>query len=250
MMKELTLLEINFFLVNPFEDFIYEKVELNSYYTTSNQISDDIILSFDYSFEKSAYGTYSDAFYYKKATIWNVLKNEKHLLVVDSASDSSDYFLKWKEGCLKNFLISTTKRSYDMEKFLYKVFFVLDSSTFSIKKWIPSGESAWISDCNDIQWTEHRFRCLMEEDDIMLLDEKRNVLGSVTKKNYSLDENTTYFRFYGNYIALGHQIYKMYENGKISDRPLFEVYLDYGRACVQHANGTIVSYTKNELRPE
>ena len=57
-----------------------------------------------------------------------------------------------------------------------------------------------------------------------MIDENKNVLDSLQTKGCGLPEcfyNS--LRFYGNYIGVGHHIYKMYDDGKIGDKPLFEI---------------------------
>lgn len=58
-------------------------------------------------------------------------------------------------------------------------------------------------------------------------------------------------RFYGNYIGVGHQIYRMYEDGEIGDKPLFEIYFEEftsGRTVLYPSSGDTVYYSEKDIK--
>lgn len=192
---------------------------------------------------------------YKNVSIINLFKDERELLNVDTTSfDSCDYYTRWKEGNLKDFSIAISDVGL-CKSSQQGTFFLYDLKQKIIRKWIPSGNSAWIAECNDIQWTENRFRCLDEKNGkIQISDEQGTILDSLAIKGCGLVECFEYsLRFYGKYIGVGKQIYKMSEAEKIVPEPLFEIDLDLwsnGGAYIHLSNGEVVSYTKEQLRKD
>lgn len=174
------------------------------------------------------------------------------MLNVDTTSfDSCDYYTRWKEGNLKDFSIAISDVGL-CKSSQQGTFFLYDLKQKIIRKWIPSGNSAWIAECNDIRWTEKQFRCLMAKGDIFLFDENKNVLDSLAKGSYQLDVSANYsLRFYGNYIGVGHQIYKMYDDGEIGDKPLFEIYFEEftsGRTVLYPSSEDTVYYSEENIK--
>ena len=242
-------------LVNPYKNVVYDVLnDENKLSSNWTQISDSTAFYFSEAFKKINYSNCNEAHYYKNVSIINLFKDERELLNVDTTSfDSCDYYTRWKEGNLKDFSIAISDVGL-CKSFQQGTFFLYDLKQKIIRKWIPSGNSAWIAECNDIRWTEKQFRCLMAKGDIFLFDENKNVLDSLAKGSYQLDVSANYsLRFYGNYIGVGHHIYKMYDDGKIGDKPLFEIDLDLwsnGGAYIHLSNGELVSYTKEQLRKD
>ena len=240
-------------LVNPYKNVVYDVLnDENKLSSNWTQISDSTAFYFSEAFKKINYSNCNEAHYYKNVSIINLFKDERELLNVDTTSfDSCDYYTRWKEGNLKDFSIAISDVGL-CKSSQQGTFFLYDLKEKIIRKWIPSGNSAWIAECNDIRWTEKQFRCLMAKGDIFLFDENKNVLDSLAKGSYQLDVSANYsLRFYGNYIGVGHHIYKMYDDGKIGDKPLFEIDLDLwsnGGAYIHLSNGELVSYTKEHLR--
>jgi|GEM_PF-1159475 len=242
-------------LVNPYKNVVYDVLnDENKLSSNWTQISDSTAFYFSEAFKKINYSNCNEAHYYKNVSIINLFKDERELLNVDTTSfDSCDYYTRWKEGNLKDFSIAISDVGL-CKSSQQGTFFLYDLKQKIIRKWIPSGNSAWIAECNDIRWTEKQFRCLMAKGDIFLFDENKNVLDSLAKGSYQLDVSANYsLRFYGNYIGVGHHIYKMYDDGKIGDKPLFEIDLDLwsnGGAYIHLSNGEVVSYTKEQLRKD
>ncbi|MBO5951072.1 MAG: hypothetical protein J6Q11_10235 [Fibrobacteraceae bacterium] len=242
-------------LVNPYKNVVYDVLnDENKLSSNWTQISDSTVFYFSEAFKKINYFNCNEAHYYKNVLIVNLFKDERDLLNVDTTSfDSCDYYTRWKEGNLKDFSIAISDVGL-CKSSQQGTFFLYDLKQKIIRKWIPSGNSAWIAECNDIRWTEKQFRCLMAKGDIFLFDENKNVLDSLAKGSYQLDVSANYsLRFYGNYIGVGHHIYKMYDDGKIGDQPLFEIDLDLwsnGGAYIHLSNGELVSYTKEQLRKD
>lgn len=239
--------------VNPFKDTIYGVQNANEYWT---QISDSVIFYFEDAFKEQDYYDYNDVYFYKNVLARNLYEDEKEIvLTVDTAAfDSSDYFAIWKQNRFKNFLIAMTHARESRMEFVYTTLFIYDLIQNTIKKWIPTGESAWIGECNDIQWTESKFICIKEKDGkILVLNENQEILESLKTDGCGLTEcfyNS--LRFYGHFIGVGNQIYKIIEGQGFSEQPIFEIYLDIGTnggAYIHLNNGDIISYTKEKLRP-
>ena len=174
------------------------------------------------------------------------------LNVVSGDIDSTDYLVDFRNENLKDKKILSL---HDMNlglEYKNRVFYAWDIAENSIARWEPTGESKWMAECNDIRWTEKQFRCLMAKGDIFLFDENKNVLDSLAKGSYQLDVSANYsLRFYGNYIGVGHQIYKMYDDGEIGDKPLFEIYFEEftsGRTMLYPSSGDTVYYSEENIK--
>lgn len=241
-------------LVNPYKNVVYDVLnDGNKLSRNWTQISDSTVFYFGDAFKKINYSNCNDAHYYKNVSTRNLFKDESELLNVDTTIfDSCDYFTRWKEGGLKDFFIAISDVGL-CKSFPQGTFFLYDLKQKTIRKWIPSGNSTWIAECNDIQWTDDRFRCLDEKNGkIQIFDEKGTILDSLAIKGCGrvecFEDN---LRFYGKYIGIGKQIYKISEVEKIAAEPLFEIDLDLwsnGGAYIHLNNGELVSYTKEQLR--
>lgn len=241
-------------LVNPYKNVVYNVLnDENKFSGNWTQISDSAVFYFSDAFKKINYSNCNDAHYYKKASTRNLFKDEEELLNVDTTTfDSSDYFTRWKDGGLKDFTIAISDVGL-CKRFRQGTFFLYNHKQKTISKWIPSGNSAWIAECNDIQWTENKFRCLNEKNGkIQISDEKGTILDSLAVKGCGrvecFEDN---LRFYGKYIGIGKQVYKISEVEKIAAEPLFEVDLDLwsnGGAYIHLNNGELISFTKEQLR--
>ena len=243
-------------LVNPYKNVVYDVLnDENKLSSNWTQISDSTAFYFSEAFKKINYSNCNEAHYYKNVSIINLFKDERELLNVDTTSfDSCDYYTRWKEGNLKDFSIAISDVGL-CKSSQQGTFFLYDLKQKIIRKWIPLGNSAWIAECNDIQWTENRFRCLDEKNGkIQISDEQGTILDSLAIKGCGLVECFEYsLRFYGKYIGVGKQIYKMSEAEKIVTEPLFEIDLDLwsnGGAYIHLSNGEVVSYTKEQLRKD
>ncbi len=140
--------------------------------------------------------------------------NEKKVFYINSATnyiDSTDYLTENQNEILKDKKIfSIHDGSWNME-FESRQFFIWDVAKNTFAKWKPTGASAWISDCKDIQWTEKHFRCLKDKDGyVHVLNEMQESLDSLKIAGCGIDRCYSFgIRFYGNYIGVGHPIYKI-----------------------------------------
>ena len=254
--EKTNIVDSKIFLVNPFKNVVYDVLnDENKLSRNWTQISDSTVFYFSDAFKKINYSNCNDAHYFKNVSTRNLFKDERELLNVDTTFfDSCDYFTRWKEGGLKDFSIAISDVGL-CKSFQQGTFFIYDLKQKTIRKWIPSGNSAWIAECNDIQWTENRFRCLDEKNGkIQISDEKGTILDSLAIKGCGRVECfEDSLRFYGRYIGIGKQIYKISEVEKIVAEPLFEIDLDLwsnGGAYIHLNNGELVSYTKEQLRKD
>lgn len=235
------------YLVNVSRDTVYKRIDFPKYEMKESidQVDDDLILY--YVQGKSGFPNIIEFAAWKFAT-------DKALSYIDVNSehiDSTDYLAEIHKGNFKNKKVFSLHKMNLPLEYKSRFFYVWDIAENSIARWEPTGESAWMAECNDIRWTEKQFRCLMADGDILLLDENKNVLDSLAKGSYQLDVSANYsLRFYGSYIGVGHQIYKMYENGKISDKPLFEIYFEEftsGRTVLYPSSGDTVYYSEDNI---
>ncbi|MCF0122120.1 MAG: hypothetical protein HUJ74_02770 [Lachnospiraceae bacterium] len=228
-----------FILTNPMNGKIYKEISVPK---------EDVRYHRDQVLEKSiAYFKYNeDCNCITDLGVWPYLvENGVTFLQRESLiDDTTDYSTQGKPSFKR---ILSTHRSDGRLNFKERHFFVWDTEKNTFAKWIPTGKSEWMTECNDIQWTEKHFRCVLAKDGILLLDENQMVLDSIAKGDYHLEESAKYsLRFYGNYIGVGHEIYKMEDNGKISDNPLFEIHLKQG-AFIYTSTGDTISYTEENL---
>ena len=242
--EEFRYIDSKFTLINPWNGKVYKEIHVPSEDSEYNrdQVLDSSIIYFK---END-----SDKTCLTKVAEWNYLKDAKvnYLLVDSTVVDSTDYLSLFRQNSFRNKRVLTTHGDVWNFEFRNRVYFVWNIDNNSYKRWIPTGESAWIGECNDIQWTEKHFRCIMEKGDILLIDENQKVLDSLAKGNYQLDVSATYsLRFFGNYIGVGNQIYKMYESGEISDTPLFDIHFENGGVLFYTSSGDTISYTEENL---
>ena len=160
------------------------------------------------------------------------------------------YYVQGKNGFSN--IIELAAWKFATDKTLSYIDVNSDIAEKSIARWEPTGESAWMAECNDIRWTEGMFRCLDEKNGIILItDENKKNLGSLELKGCGLPE--CYYnslRFYGNYIGVGHQIYKMYEDGEIGNMPLFEINFEEftnGRVVLYPSSGDTIYYSEDNI---
>lgn len=237
------------YLVNVNRDTVYKKIDFpeNKKSESLDQVEDGLILFF--SNDDYATGDVSKASEWRFAQSGNVVK----LNAVSGDIDSTDYLVDFRN---ENFKGKKILSLHDMKlglEYKNRVFYVWDIAENSIARWEPTGESAWMAECNDIRWTEDGFRCLDEKNGkILMIDENKNVLDSLQTKGCGLPEcfyNS--LRFYGNYIGVGHQIYKMYDDGEIGDKPLFEIYFEEftsGRTVLYPSSGDTVYYSEENIK--
>lgn len=237
------------YLVNVNRDTVYKKIDFpeNKKSESLDLVEDGLILFF--SNDDYATGDVSKASEWRFAQSGNVVK----LNAVSGDIDSTDYLVDFRN---ENFKGKKILSLHDMKlglEYRSRFFYVWDIAENSIARWEPTGESAWMAECNDIRWTEDGFRCLDEKNGkILMIDENKNVLDSLQTKGCGLSEcfyNS--LRFYGNYIGVGHQIYKMYDDGEISDKPLFEIYFEEftsGRTVLYPSSGDTVYYSEENIK--
>ena len=236
------------YLVNVNKDTVYKRIDFPKYEMKESidQIEDSLILY--YVQGKDGFSNIVEL------ASWKFL-NDKTLSKINVYServDSTDYLTEFHSGLFKDKKILSL---HDMNlglEYRSRFFYVWDIAENSIARWEPTGESKWVAECHDIRWTEKQFRCLMAKGDIFLFDENKNVLDSLAKGSYQLDVSANYsLRFYGNYIGVGHQIYKMYDDGEISDKPLFEIYFEEftsGRTVLYPSSGDTVYYSEENIK--
>ena len=237
------------YLVNVNRDTVYKRIDFPKYEMKESidQVDDDLI--FYYVQGKNGFSDIIELAAWKFAT-------DKTLSYIDVNSehiDSTDYLAEFHSELFKNKKILSL---HDMNlglEYKNRFFYVWDIVENSIARWEPTGESKWMAECNDIRWAEDGFRCLDEKNGkILIVDENKNILDSLQTKGCGLPEcfyNS--LRFYGSYIGVGHQIYKMYENGKISDKPLFEIYFENftsGRTVLYPSSGDTVYYSEENIK--
>ena len=236
------------YLVNVNRDTVYKKIDFpeNKKSESLDLVEDGLI--FFFSNDDYATGDVSKASEWRFAQSGNVVK----LNAVSGDIDSTDYLVDFRN---ENFKGKKILSLHDMNlglAYRSRFFYVWDIAENSIARWEPTGESAWMAECHDIRWTEKQFRCLMAKGDIFLFDENKNVLDSLAKGSYQLDVSANYsLRFYGNYIGVGHQIYKMYDDGEIGDKPLFEIYFEEftsGRTVLYPSSGDTVYYSEENIK--
>ncbi len=237
------------YLVNVNRDTVYKKIDFpeNKKSESLDLVEDGLI--FFFSNDDYATGDVSKASEWRFAQSGNVVK----LNAVSGDIDSTDYLVDFRN---ENFKGKKILSLHDMKlglEYRSRFFYVWDIAENSIARWEPTGESAWMAECNDIRWTEDGFRCLDEKNGkILMIDENKNVLDSLQTKGCGLSEcfyNS--LRFYGNYIGVGHQIYKMYDDGEISDKPLFEIYFEEftsGRTVLYPSSGDTVYYSEENIK--
>jgi hypothetical protein len=237
------------YLVNVNKDTVYKKIDFpeNKKSESLDLVEDGLI--FFFSNDDYATGDLSKASEWRFAQSGNVVK----LNAVSGDIDSTDYLVDFRN---ENFKGKKILSLHDMNlglEYKNRVFYVWDVAENSIARWEPTGESAWMAECNDIRWTEDGFRCLDEKNGkILMIDENKNVLDSLQTKGCGLSEcfyNS--LRFYGNYIGVGHQIYKMYDDGEIGDKPLFEIYFEEftsGRTVLYPSSGDTVYYSEENIK--
>ncbi len=237
------------YLVNVNRDTVYRKIDFpeNRKTESLDQVEDGLI--FFFSEDNYAAGNLSKVSEWKFAQNGNVVK----LNVMSGDIDSTDYLVEFHN---ENFKGKKILSLHDMKlglEYRSRFFYVWDVAKNSTARWEPTGESAWMAECNDIRWTEEKFRCLDEKNGrVLIVDERENILGSLQTKGCGLPEcfyNS--LRFYGNYIGVGHQIYKMYENGEISDKPLFEIYFEEftsGRTVLYPSSGDTIYYSEENIK--
>ena len=236
------------YLVNVNRDSVYKKIDFpkNKKSESLDQVEDDLI--FFFSENDYATGDLSRVSEWRFAQSGNVVK----LNVVSGDIDSTDYLVEFRN---ENFKRKKILSLHDMKlglEYRSRSFYVWNIVENSIVRWEPTGESAWMAECNDIRWTEDGFRCLDEKNGkILIIDENKNILDSLQVKGCGLSE--CYYnslRFYGSYIGVGHQIYKMYDNGKIGDKPLFEIYFEEftsGRTVLYPSSGDTIYYSEENV---
>ena len=236
------------YLVNVNRDTVYKRIDFPKYEMKESidQVDDDLILY--YVQGKNGFSNIIELAAWKFAT-------DKTLSYIDVYSehvDSTDYLAEIHKGNLKNKKIFSLHEMNLPLEYKSRFFYVWDIAEKSIARWEPTGESAWMAECNDIRWTEGMFRCLDEKNGkILITDENKKNLGSLELKGCGLPE--CYYnslRFYGNYIGVGHQIYKMYEDGEISDKPLFEIYFEEftsGRTVLYPSSGDTIYYSEDNI---
>jgi len=187
--------------------------------------------------------------------VWKYLEDKtvSYLSIIPNFIDHTDYLSEFRNGMFKNKRILSIHDGLRNVEFQSRWFYIWDIAENSIARWEPTGESAWIAECNDIRWTEERFRCLDEKNGkILMIDENKKVLDSLQMNGCGLPEcfyNS--LRFYGNYIGVGHQVYKMYENGEIGDKSLFEIYFEEftsGRTVLYPSSGDTVYYSEEVIK--
>jgi hypothetical protein len=237
------------YLVNVNKDTVYKRIDFPKYEMKESidQIEDSLILY--YVQGKDGFSNIIEL------ASWKFL-NDKTLSKINVCServDSTDYLTEFHSGLFKDKKILSL---HDMKlglEYKNRVFYVWDIAENSIARWEPTGESAWMAECHDIRWTEDGFRCLDEKNGkILMIDENKNVLDSLQTKGCGLPEcfyNS--LRFYGNYIGVGHQIYKMYDDGEIGDKPLFEIYFEEftsGRTVLYPSSGDTVYYSEENIK--
>lgn len=246
--EETRVTEYLAYLVNVNRDTVYKKIDFpeNKKSESLDQVEDGLI--FFFSKDDYATGDLSKASEWRFAQSGNVVK----LNVVSGDIDSTDYLVDFRN---ENFKGKKILSLHDMKlgfEYRSRFFYVWDIAENSIARWKPTGESAWMAECHDIRWTEKQFRCLMAKGDIFLFDENKNVLDSLAKGSYQLDVSANYsLRFYGNYIGVGHHIYKMYDDGKIGDKPLFEIDFELptrDRTVLYPSSGDTVYYSEENIK--
>ena len=237
------------YLVNVNRDTVYRKIDFpqNRKSDYLDQVEDGLI----FFFSKSDYPEGN----LTRASEWKFAHNGKvaKLNINSGDIDSTDYLVEFRN---ENFNGKKILSLHDMKlglEYKSRFFYVWDIAENSIARWEPTGESKWMAECNDIRWTEDGFRCLEEKNGkILMIDENKNVLDSLQTKGCSFPEcfyNS--LRFYGNYIGVGPQIYKMYEDGKIGDKPLFEIYFEEftsGRTVLYTSSGDTVYYSEENIK--
>ena len=237
------------YLVNVNRDTVYKKIDFpeNKKSESLDLVEDGLI--FFFSNDDYATGDVSKASEWRFAQNGNVVK----LNAVSGDIDSTDYLVDFRNENFKGKkILSLHDMNLELE-YKNRVFYVWDIAENSIARWEPTGESAWMAECNDIRWTEDGFRCLDEKNGkILMIDENKNVLDSLQTKGCGLSEcfyNS--LRFYGSYIGVGHQIYKMYDDGEIGDKPLFEIYFEEftsGRTVLYPSSGDTVYYSEENIK--
>ncbi|WP_290766388.1 hypothetical protein [Fibrobacter sp. UBA4297] len=246
--EETRVTEYLAYLVNVNRDTVYKKIDFpeNKKSESLDQVEDGLIFFFNK--DDYATGDLSKASEWRFAQSGNVVK----LNVVSGDIDSTDYLVDFRN---ENFKGKKILSLHDMKlgfEYRSRFFYVWNIVPNSIARWEPTGESAWMAECNDIRWTEKQFRCLMAKGDIFLFDENKNVLDSLAKGSYQLDVSANYsLRFYGNYIGVGHHIYKMYDDGKIGDKPLFEIDFELparDRTVLYPSSGDTVYYSEENIK--
>lgn len=246
--EETRVTEYLAYLVNVNRDTVYKKIDFpeNKKSESLDQVEDGLI--FFFSNDDYATGDLSKASEWRFAQSGNVVK----LNAVSGDIDSTDYLVDFRN---ENFKGKKILSLHDMKlgfEYRSRFFYVWDIAENSIARWEPTGESKWVAECNDIRWTEKQFRCLMAKGDIFLFDENKNVLDSLAKGSYQLDVSANYsLRFYGNYIGVGHHIYKMYDDGKIGDKPLFEIDFELptrDRTVLYPSSGDTVYYSEENIK--
>lgn len=247
--EETRVTEYLAYLVNVNRDTVYKKIDFpeNKKSESLDQVEDGLI--FFFSNDDYATGDLSKASEWRFAQSGNVVK----LNVVSGDIDSTDYLTEFHSGLFKDKKILSL---HDMKlgfEYRSRFFYVWNIVPNSIARWEPTGESAWMAECNDIRWTEDGFRCLDEKNGkILMIDENKNVLDSLQTKGCGLPEcfyNS--LRFYGNYIGVGHQIYKMYDDGEIGDKPLFEIDFELptrDRTVLYPSSGDTVYYSEENIK--
>lgn len=241
---EIRYIDSKFILINPWNGKEYR--EINPPSEDSKYSRDQVLDSSIFYFKQND----NDNTCLTKVGEWNYLKEAKvNFLIVDSTViDSTDYLSLFRQNSFKNKRVLTTHDDVWNFEFSNRVFFLWNMDNNAYKKWIPTGESAWIRDCKDIQWTEKHFRCLMEKGDILLVDENQKVLDSLAKGTYQLNISSTYgLRFLGNYIGVRNHIYKMDESGEISDKPLFDIYFENNGVLFYTSSGDTIFYKRDSL---
>ena len=236
------------YLVNVNRETVYRKIDFPQNKTSEylDQVEDNLI----FFFSRSDY----PAGNLTKASKWKFAHNDDVVKLNTNSDDidSTDYLVEFRN---ENFKGKKILSLHDMKlgfEYRSRFFYVWDIAENSIARWEPTGESKWMAECNDIRWTEKQFRCLMAKEEILLLDENKKVLDSLAKGTYRLEVSANYsLRFYGNYIGVGHQIYKMYEDGKIGDKPLFEIDFELptkDRVALYPSSGDTIYYSEENIK--
>jgi hypothetical protein len=212
-------------LVSTKEEKIYKEINIEK--SASKQILDSLLLLWNY---------VNDEIYFSKPAYLNIQKeNEKIFLDLDSIADSTDVLKLWNEKKFNDIVFSIKYSNAD----LGRIYFLLELAGRIIKKFVPTGESSWISECADIQLTPQKVRCIkLNSGFVEIEDEKQNVLDSIYVGDYY-----KIVRFLGNYLEIDEKIYEMDENGKINHTPIYTITKYYNYISFQDSIGNGTSYS-------
>ena len=252
--EEFRVTDYSAYLVSPYKDTVFREIDYPIYKVpgSMDQVDDGLVFSFLRS--DDAYRNLSGDI--SKAAKWKIAHDGviATLNVNPGYIDSMDYLVEFRNGQFKDKRILSFHYDGISPGYTYRFFYVWNIAKNSVARWVPTGESAWMSECRDLQWTEEKFRCLEERNEkILVTDENNYVLDSIQTNGCNGVPECFYYslRFYGNYISDGRQIYKLYDDGQISDEPLFSIYFESytrGRTVIYQNSGDTIYYSGESIQ--